>query len=80
MPQADGPLAPASRTARAASTSSSVPGKVMTPTRALMDGSRVTDQSLDHGVGEQRLGDLGELGIADRVVHLEFESLALPHI
>ena len=35
---------------------------------------------LDHGVGQQRLGDLGKCRIIDGVVDLYLKPLALPHI
>src|SRR3954452_6263086 len=70
---------PARRTARAASTSSREPGKVMTPMRTgdLSVGGEVQFDVLDDGVGQQRLGDLLQLGLVGRAVDLEHEVLAL---
>ena len=69
-------------TARWASTSSSEPGKVTTPTfmRVCLhpDG-----EVLDHRVGEQRLGhllDLGEHRVGHLTGDLELEPLALADV
>src|SRR3954447_9268296 len=81
---------PARRTARAASTSSREPGKVMTPMRTavLSDlgacysggfllGWEVHFDVLDDGVGQQRLGDLLQLRLVRRPGDVEHEVLAL---
>src|SRR3954447_5521055 len=70
---------PARRTARAASTSSREPGKVSTPirTRSLSVGGEVQFDVLDDGVGQQRLGDLLQLGLVGGAVDVEHEVLAL---
>src|SRR5947209_6184252 len=74
---------PASRTARAASTSSSDPGKVSTPIRTMTlfpvasVGGEVQFDVLDDGVGQQRLGDLLQLGLVGGAVDVEHEVLAL---
>ena len=72
--------APTSRTARAASTSSSVPGKVMTPTRAVTSDSRCTDQSSMTVFASSDSAILASVRVVDIVVDLEFEPLALPDI
>src|SRR5581483_2256827 len=35
---------------------------------------------LDHRIGEQRVGELGDRGVIDTVVHLQFEVLALADV
>ena len=77
---------PPKRTARWASTSSSEPGKVTTPTFTASSTRVVLDvdlEVLDHRVGEQRLGHLGDLGeqvVGDLAVDLELEPLALADV
>src|SRR3954466_844302 len=70
---------PARRTARAASTSSREPGKVSTPIRtgSLSVGGEVQFDVLDDGVGQQRLGDLLQLGLVGSAIDVEHEVLAL---
>src|SRR5919107_5784702 len=72
--------APARRTARTASTSSREPGKVMTPMRTegcSSVGREVELDVLDDRVGQQRLGDLRQLGLVGGALDLEDEVLAL---
>src|SRR5688500_1930859 len=70
--------APARRTARAASTSSRARGKVMTPMRTVCSvlGEMQFDV-LDDRIGQQRLGDLLQLGLVRGAVALQHEVLAL---
>src|SRR3954447_25008204 len=72
---------PARRTARAASTSSREPGKVMIPMRMRVRSvvREVQLDVLDDGVGQQRLGDLLQLGLVGRALDVEDEVLALAH-
>ena len=44
------------------------------------DGSLLHGPVLDHGVGQQRFGDLGERFVGDAVVDFELKPLALPDI
>src|SRR6202044_4095702 len=72
--------APAYRTARAASVSSSDPGNVTTPIRTSRSLPCADSELFDHRVGQQLAGELldrGERGAVRRTVDLELEPFSL---